>query len=100
VAEVEPAGIAEALELVDDGESVAGEAPAGLRAHRAGERVDDDVRVGRDVEAEHLDVVARVRDDGYVARIGGGGQALEETGGAAAPGEDGIHAANCGRRGG
>ena len=39
-------------------------APAALLVGEPGERVDDRVEVGRDVQAEHLDVVADVADDG------------------------------------
>src|SRR5207248_2591758 len=42
------------------------ESPALLRAHRPGERIDDDVDVRRHVQPEELLVVADVRDDGHV----------------------------------
>ena len=44
----------------------------------AGERVEDAVEVGRDVEAEHLDVVADVADDRQLGRVDRLGQRARE----------------------
>ena len=46
-----------------------GAPPAALLVGDAGERVEDAVEIGRDVQAEHLDVVAHVAYDGYVVRF-------------------------------
>ena len=94
VAEVEPAFVAEAFQLVDDGEAVASQPPAGLRVHRPGERVDHDVRIWRNVQSEHLDVVASVRNDRHVWLRHDLDKPLEETGGANATGEHRMHGCN------
>ena len=44
-------------------------APARASSSTPGERVEDRVEIGRDVEAEHLEVVADVADDRHVARV-------------------------------
>ena len=91
VAEVEPASVAEAFEGVDDVEGVALEAPAGLGVDDAGEGVDDDVGIGGDVQAEHLDVVGNVGDNGDGGGVDNLHESLEEAGGAHAAGEHGVH---------
>ena len=89
VAEVEPAVVAEAAQGVRHGEGVAREPPAGFGVDHAREGVDDDVDVGGNVQAEHLHVVAHVGDDGHGGGIGDAHEALQEAGGADAPGEHG-----------
>ena len=71
VAEDEPV---RAAEPADDAEGLAGvavDAPALLGVHDAGQRVEARVEVGRDVQAEQLDVVADVADDRH--RLGADG---------------------------
>ena len=63
VAEVEPDVLAERAQLVHRRERVAGEAPAAL-VDRVGEPERDEIRVGADVRAVDLQVVAGVGDDG------------------------------------
>ena len=67
VAQVEPAfGLRVAEELFETVKGVAGQSPAGFWVDSPGQRVGNDVQVGRDVEPEHLYVVARVDDDQYL----------------------------------
>src|SRR5262245_530800 len=67
VAQIEPAfGLRVAEELFEAVEGVTGQSPAGFRVDRPGQRVGDDVQVGRDVQPEHLDVVASVDDYRYL----------------------------------
>ena len=71
-----------------------GAAPAALLVGEPGERVEDAVEVGRDVQAEHLDVVRHVAYDGNVAWIDDTEQAAQEPRAADAAREDGdLHAA-------
>ena len=62
VGEPEPVGGAELHEPLEDGRAVALDPPALLLVDLVGEPVGDQVGVGRDVDAEQLDVVGRVRD--------------------------------------
>ena len=55
---------------------------------RPGERVEDGVEVGRDVQAEHLDVVADVADDRHARRVDGLDEPAREAGAADAAGEE------------
>ncbi len=71
-----------------------GTAPTALLVGDAGERVEDAVEVGRDVQPEHLDVVTHVAYDGYVARFDYRESAAEEPRAPDAAREDGcLHAA-------
>src|SRR5262249_40649555 len=63
VAELEPGRLAEPAEGTEAGERLAGKPPAPLRIGAAGERVEDRVQIGRDVEPEELLVVPGVADD-------------------------------------
>src|SRR5262249_1469065 len=64
VAKVKPAfGLRVAEELFEAVESVAGQTPTVFGVDHPGQRVGDNVQVRRDVQPEHLDVIARVDDD-------------------------------------
>ena len=52
--------------------------PTALLVVQPGKRVQDRVEIGRDVEPEHLEVVADVPDHRHVARLGGLDDALHE----------------------
>ena len=62
-------------------------APAALLVRDAGERVEDAVEVGRDVKAEHLDVVADVADHGHRRRLHDLDETAQEARAADAAGE-------------
>ena len=68
VAEHEPALAAEPLRLLERRPGLARAAPTALLVGEAGERVEDAVEVGRDMDAEHLDVVADVPDHRHARR--------------------------------
>ena len=80
-----------------------GAAPAALLVGHARERVEDAVEVGRDVQAEHLDVVADVADHRHVGRVDDRDDAAQEARAADAAREHGdLHAAapsSCRERG-
>ena len=63
-------------------------APAALLVVQAGERVEDAVEVGRDREAEHVEVVADVPDHRHVCRIDCADEPAREAGAADAAGEE------------
>ena len=69
VAEPEPRLAAELAGRLERVPGLVGAAPAALLVGDARERVEDAVEVGRDVQAEHLDVVADVAYDGDVVRV-------------------------------
>jgi len=87
VAEGEPGVVAEAGEGFEGVEGVAADAEAALLVGQAGQVVEDDIDVRRDVEAEELGVVADVGDDGDGLPADDSQEALEEAGGADAAGE-------------
>ena len=62
VGEAEPVRRAEPREALEDGEAVVADPPAALLVDFAAQPVGDEVGVGGDVDAEHLDVVAGVGD--------------------------------------
>ena len=62
VAEREPVLAAERADRLERLPGLAAPPPAALLVREAGERVEDRVEIRRDVEAEHLDVVADVAD--------------------------------------
>ena len=64
VAEPEPGLAAERLQRRHEGPGLVAPAPAALRMVEPGERVDQRVEVGRDREAEMLEIVAGIGDDG------------------------------------
>ena len=67
VAELEPRlVVAELLRRLQGVPGLAAPAPAALLVVKVGERVEQAVEVGRDVEAEHLGVVADVADHGHL----------------------------------
>ena len=63
-------------------------APASLLVVQAGERVEDAVEVGRDREAEHVEVVADVPDHRHAGRIDGADEPAREPGAADSAGEE------------
>src|SRR5262249_57289253 len=69
VAEPEPALAAELGDGLERLPGLARAAPALRLVEAAGERVEDRVEVGRDVEPEHLEVVADVAHDRQLARV-------------------------------
>ena len=71
VAEPEPVLAAERGHGRERLPGLARAAPASFLVVQAGERVEDAVEVGRDGEAEHVEVVAHVPDHGHVLRIDG-----------------------------
>ena len=71
VAEHEPALPSKARGLLERDPALVRAPPSALRVGDAGERVEDAVQIGRDVHAEHLDVVADVADHRHVRRIRG-----------------------------
>ena len=68
VAEHEPAFATPGAGGLERLPRLAGPPPATLGVVEPGEPVEDGVEVGRDVEAEHLDVVADVADDRQLTR--------------------------------
>ena len=68
VAELEPGLAAERRQRLHEVPGLAGAAPAGLGIVEPGERVHDGVEVGRDVEAEMLEIIAGIRRHGERAR--------------------------------
>src|SRR6185437_9094761 len=78
VSELEPGLAPELLDRVARVPRLVCTPPAALLVAQAGERVEQRVEVGRDVEAVHLQVVADVRDHGNVARRDDLGQRLNE----------------------
>ena len=69
VAELEPGlVVAELLRRLERVPGLAAPAPAALLVVHVGERVEQAVEVRRDVQAEHLGVVADVADHGHLAR--------------------------------
>src|SRR5690348_5298086 len=63
--------------------------PAAFLVVQVGKRVENRVEVRRDMEAEHLDVVADVADHGELTGREGGLEAAREAGPADTPGEKG-----------
>ena len=68
VAEHEPALATPRSRRLERLPALPGPAPAALRVVEPGEAVEDRVEVGRDVQAEHLEVVADVADDRQLTR--------------------------------
>ncbi len=93
VAEPEPVLPAPAAHRFERLPGLAGPAPAALRVVETGEGVEDRVEVGGDVQAEHLEVVADVADDGQLPGREHVVEAGRELGAADAAGEeDDVHA--------
>ena len=69
VAEPEPGLAAELRDRLERLPRLAGAAPAALLVGEPRQRVEDAVEVGRDPQAQHLEVVRDVADDGDVVRI-------------------------------
>jgi len=78
IAEIEPSFATVYGEAFEEMKSLAAHAPAFRGIDDSGERVGDDVQVGRNFQTVHNDVVAGVNDDGEVARIHRMGEAEEK----------------------
>ncbi len=89
VAELEPVLAAELADGLERAPGLVRAPPAALLVVQPGERVEDRVEIGRDVQAEHLDVVADVADHRDVTRLDGFDEPLDETCAADASREDG-----------
>ena len=68
------------------------DAPAALLVEQAGEGVEDGVEVGRDVQAEDLEVVADVHDRRHLLGAGRARERVDEAGAAQAAAENGVGA--------
>src|SRR5262249_28077814 len=94
VAEPEPRLPAEVGNRAERVPALVGPAPAPLLVGETGERVEHAVEIGRDVKAEHLDVVPYVAYDADVVRFDYREDAAEEPRTPDAAREDGrLHAA-------
>ena len=89
IAEPEPRLPAERAHGLEHAPRLVRAAPAAALVVETGERVEDRVEVGRDVQTEHLEVVADVADDGDVARLDDVDEALDEPRSAHPAGENG-----------
>src|SRR5947209_8969906 len=91
VAELEPGFAAQRLERRHEGPGFVTPAPSEFRVVNAGERIKERVDIGRNREAEMLEIVAGIGDDGQLSR---GQNAIETEGqlGAADPARQRQHA--------
>src|SRR5262249_13404661 len=95
VTEAEPVLTAEPADGLERVPGLVRAPPAALLVCDTGERVEDAVEVGRDVEAEHLYVVPHVSYDGCVVSFDYSHDAAQEPRSTHAPREDGrLHAAS------
>ena len=93
VTEPEPVLPTEARRRLEGVPGLAGSPPAALVVDEPAERVDEAVEVGRDVEAEDLDVVADVADDRELSGLEDVVEASREARAAASSGQqDDLHA--------
>ena len=69
VTEEEPGLTAEGAKGFQEGAALPCPPPAGLRVREPGEGVGERVEIGADLEAEMLEVVAGIGDDGETARV-------------------------------
>ena len=93
IAEHEPALATPGAGRLERLPRLAGPPPAALGVVQAGEAVEDGVEIGRDVQAEHLQVVADVADDRQLARREHVVEPRRELGAADAAGEENdLHA--------
>ena len=88
VAELEPVFASERAHGLQRAPGLVGTPPAALLVVQPCERVQDRVEVRRDVQPEHLDVVADVPDHGDLSRLDGVDQSPDEPRAAHAAGED------------
>ena len=88
VAELEPAFAAQLANRLEGAPRLVRSPPAALVVAESRNRVDDRVEVGRDMEPEHLDVVADVSDDRDVRGRNDVHQAADEPRAANSAGED------------
>ena len=84
VAEPEPVLSSPARRRLERVPGLVGSSPAALGVDEPAERVEQAVEVGRDVQAEDLDVVSDVADDGQLARLRGPREPTREACAAAA----------------
>jgi hypothetical protein len=92
IAEIEPRRFAKARHPTKGVKRLVGQPPAACEVDHAGERVADRVEVGRNVEPPDLRVVARVDDDGQIARVEELGEPPHQLRGARAAREGhGVH---------
>ena len=89
VAELEPGLRAEAGRRLARVPALAGPAPAALLVEHAGEGVEDRVEVRRDMQADDLEVVADVADNGHVRGVDRLGEGAGEARAAEPAGENG-----------
>ena len=93
VAETKPALAAPLPSGLERAPRLDGAAPASLAVDQARERVQQAVEVGRDVNAEELEVVADVADHGQLVRAEHSGEPAREAGASAsARQQDDLHA--------
>ncbi len=98
IAEHEPALATPGAGRLERLPRLAGPSPATLGVVQAGEAVEDGVEIGRDVQAEHLEVVADVADDRQLARREHVVETRGELGAADAAGEENdVHAVRAAR---
>ena len=92
VAEREPGLAAEPPASLERVRRLVADAPAALLVEEPGERVEDGVEVGGDVQAEDLDVVADVDDRRHLLRPGRAGEGVHEARAAETAAENGVRA--------
>ena len=96
VAELEPRLATEIADRLEGVPGLVGSPPASFLVVQVGERVEDRVEVGRDVEAEHLEVVADVPDHRHARGIHGVDEAAHEPRATdAAAQDDDVHDRSC-----
>ena len=91
IAEAEPLGLAQMRYAFEAAETVALDAPSALHAELAGQRVEDGVDVGRNVQPPPLNVVGGIDDDSQVLGSDREMQSLHEFGAAGPAGENDDH---------
>src|SRR5438034_4616286 len=98
VAEAEPRLPAERRNGRERSPGLVRTAPTALLVVQPGKCVEDRVEIGRDVQAEHVEIVADVPDDGHLRRAGDVDDAADEACAADASREDGdVHGVSTGR---
>lgn len=69
IAQVEPRRTPVCGQLIVRPERLIAKAPSRLWIHQVGQRIGDDIQIGRDGQSMENDVVAGIDDDGEIARI-------------------------------
>ena len=87
VAEAEPGLAAQRTDRLHERPGLVAPAPAGRRIVEAGQRIDQRVDIGRDGQAEMLEIVAGVGDDQQIVRRQHAAQAQRQLGAADAAGQ-------------